>query len=85
MVTCIHDATGRPDPAEPSDEFFEFTAEDFHRVTAAAGRAAHRREAGLRTAKLRADELRARAARFGPVRLLHVVKVDAPVLVKPSV
>ncbi len=57
-----------PSPADPCDEFFEFTAEDFHRVTAAAGRAAQKRDAGLRTAKLRADELRARAARFGPVR-----------------
>ena len=60
----------RPGPTDPPDEFFEFTADDFHRVTAAAGRTAQRRDAGLRTAKLRADELRARAARFGPVRLL---------------
>jgi hypothetical protein len=62
----------RPGPADPPDEFFEFTADDFHSVTAASGRATQRREAGLRTAKLRANELRARAAKFGPVRPLYV-------------
>ena len=51
------------------DEFFDFTPEDFARVTSAAARRASHAEAGLRTAKLRDAEMKTRAARFGPVRL----------------
>ena len=52
---------------EPPEEFFEFTADDYHRVAAGHARERAHAESGLRTQKLREEEMRRRAASLGPV------------------
>lgn len=57
----------RPADEELPDSFYDFTPEDYARVTSAATRTTNRAEGGLRTRKLRDAEQNARAQRFGPV------------------
>jgi hypothetical protein len=64
-VSCARSGAAAKD--DPGDEFFEFSAEDYARVTAAHARAQRAAEAGLRTGKLREAEDARRAARLGPV------------------
>lgn len=66
-------------PQEPDDSYFEFTAEDYHRVMASQQATKNHAESGLRTEKLREQELQRRAAAQGPVPI-HVHFQDGLVL-----
>lgn len=52
MVISLDYCSGAPAPeADPGDAFFEFTAEDYARVTSQHAREQRAAEAGLRTGK----------------------------------
>ena len=52
---------------DPPPEFYDFTAEDFHRVTASRGAAAARAQVGMKTAAMRRADMEAAGSRLGPV------------------
>lgn len=53
---------------DPPPDFYDFTAEDYHRVMAGK-HSAHQEAAYMKTDKMRAAEERAAAAKLGPVLL----------------
>ena len=55
--------------ADLPPEFYDFTADDYHRVMAGQAHAAAQARAGMRTAAMRRADLEAAAARLGPVSL----------------
>lgn len=55
--------------ADPPPEFYDFTAEDYHRVMAGQAHAAAQAGAGMRTAAMRRADTEAAASRLGPVPL----------------
>lgn len=73
---------------EPPPDFYDFTAEDYHRVMAGKAQAQAKANAGLKTSALRKAEMEAAAARFGPVPIrVHfpddvIVQASHPLLLQ---
>lgn len=68
LIMClIRSAAAASGGDDPGDAFFEFTAEDAHRIAAQRAQRAQRAEAGLRTGRLREAEEARRAAALPPV------------------
>ena len=52
---------------EPPPEFYEFTAEDYHRVMASKASAGAKANAGMKTGAMRKADMEAAASHMGPV------------------
>eukprot|EP00884_Botryococcus_braunii_P018342 jgi/Botrbrau1/5191/Bobra.0172s0060.2 len=68
-AAAASETSARPMEEDVGADFYEFTAEDYHRVMAGYSRQRQAGEKGLRTSKLREAEEAERAARLGPVTL----------------